>query len=1159
MERGSEAPRARHTRVLAWVLYCQLLATSAVAAESCRVVPLRSLQSFELTVGGDDQVWRDVSVPAMSDLAISASEAGIDVVLTLRLPDSTFAAADNPVRRIGPQLSAVRSDSRGQIGIGLRGTQHDAVAGRVRIDIVQLAPQGASACDDALQTLAQGDDHYARAQLIASGKTADTRASVREEYQAAVRSYEEAARALEPAGPSPLLAHAIMSAAAATYQGVQDWSAAAVASRRAQSAFEALGDDYGSARARAMEAAAQMEVAVALGSATGGGRPASASALLESSRATFTVLARLHQRRAEPFDQALALNNLGLTLYYEGRFTDALQAFASALPLCTQLHETRLEAQVVQNAALVQHDTGQFARARIGYARALELINPQDNAKLYADVLNNQARAEYALGELDESLAHYSAAFNILVRLQAHREQARSLHGIGTVYYLTGDRDLAADYFSRALPLRPAQLDGRGRLATLRALGNALHDSGKFDAALSRHREALALAVSAPLKVRILVQIARDYAALGQPDLALAEVERALTLASSQDRLASAQALAMRASLALTRNDWVRASNDVQAAISVFKALDAPVDEFNARVLNARIEQARGNLKHAKAAADAALGLAEQVRLQSDNPELRAGLWTSVRPAFDLEIQLLTQTAASTKEPRAVALAALRLAEQSRGRALADYRRLSLEGRPSLDANAQARRQSLYSELAQRRFQLDAALERQGDIDNRVTAIRADIATLKRDIDVLNASLAGARGNARRASPAPDSRLPEMIGPDAAVVEYSLGENIALAWALSGTQVEMIQLGKSNEIRQAALALHASLSGTAGAEERAARSQRLYDLVIAPLPAWVLRRKALTFVPDDALNRVPFAVLARRNGQQLQYLVADHDIAIAPSLAELAQPDDPSRAPWATGSGAAMLMVSDPVYSSDDERVSGVAPGRRVAAASRGDGGDDGAGSASSETEVISEPSLLRSANRNFRRLPGASREAQAIESLFAPGATERLDGFGASRAAFLSRDLSRYRYIHIASHAVSDGASPKLSRLVLSTVDRDGRPQVGDVFAGDLALRRLSAELIVFSGCETALGSAVAGEGVLGLEYAAHASGAQSAIASLWQVSDRVSQELMTDFYTALLRERQTPRAALARAMRRTLGRYSDPVLWGSFQLSISSGARLN
>jgi len=86
-----------------------------------------------------------------------------------------------------------------------------------------------------------------------------------------------------------------------------------------------------------------------------------------------------------------------------------------------------------------------------------------------------------------------------------------------------------------------------------------------------------------------------------------------------------------------------------------------------------------------------------------------------------------------------------------------------------------------------------------------------------------------------------------------------------------------------------------------------------------------------------------------------------------------------------------------------------------------------------------------------------------------------------------------------------------------------------------------------------------VAGEGVLGLEYAAHASGAQSAIASLWQVSDRVSQELMTDFYTALLRERQTPRAALARAMRRTLGRYSDPVLWGSFQLSISSGARLN
>jgi CHAT domain-containing protein len=58
-----------------------------------------------------------------------------------------------------------------------------------------------------------------------------------------------------------------------------------------------------------------------------------------------------------------------------------------------------------------------------------------------------------------------------------------------------------------------------------------------------------------------------------------------------------------------------------------------------------------------------------------------------------------------------------------------------------------------------------------------------------------------------------------------------------------------------------------------------------------------------------------------------------------------------------------------------------------------------------------------------------------------------------------------------------------------------------------------LDADLIVLSGCRTALGP-IMGDGVIGFTRAFLAAGATSVVATMWDVADQTSFEVMKSFY---------------------------------------------
>jgi CHAT domain-containing protein len=107
-------------------------------------------------------------------------------------------------------------------------------------------------------------------------------------------------------------------------------------------------------------------------------------------------------------------------------------------------------------------------------------------------------------------------------------------------------------------------------------------------------------------------------------------------------------------------------------------------------------------------------------------------------------------------------------------------------------------------------------------------------------------------------------------------------------------------------------------------------------------------------------------------------------------------------------------------------------------------------------------------------------------------------------------------------------------------------------VMVPDIYDMTLNADVVVLSGCQTALGKQIRGEGPIGLARAFMYAGVPRVVASLWPVDDLATAELMKRFYRGMLVDRLTPAAALRAAQRDVAAgrRWASPYFWAPFVL---------
>jgi CHAT domain-containing protein len=296
------------------------------------------------------------------------------------------------------------------------------------------------------------------------------------------------------------------------------------------------------------------------------------------------------------------------------------------------------------------------------------------------------------------------------------------------------------------------------------------------------------------------------------------------------------------------------------------------------------------------------------------------------------------------------------------------------------------------------------------------------------------------------------------------------------------------------------------------------------------------RAPRLLISPDGDLNLIPFDALIDRDGR---YLIERYAISYLTSGRDLL------RMQVARAARGVPVIVADPLF------------------------GQQPAGPAA----------------MYFAPLSNTAAEAREIMKRF-PEA-RLLTGSRATKTALAALDAPQL--LHIASHgfflrgsssapvapatpgtramqANISADNPLLrSGLALAgaNLDDDTAADSGILTAMEASgLNLWGTKLVTLSACDTGIGEVHNGEGVYGLRRAFVLAGAESMVMSLWPVSDYVTRQMMTAYYTGLraglgrgdaLREarlamlRRVP-ATSAASGKRTAHPHHHPYFWASF-----------
>jgi CHAT domain-containing protein/tetratricopeptide (TPR) repeat protein len=903
------------------------------------------------------------------------------------------------------------------------------------------------------------------------------------------------------------------------------------------------------------------------------------SNLLEALDACTRAL-RISEEIGNRNQEVVNLMNMGVTCRDLGRAPEALESLNRALDRVRTSGDRRMEGRLLRNIGTV-HEwvTSDFRKARDFYIMALPIARGAGDSYAEALTLWSLGSVHWALGDWDRAEVFLNDAKGKAETAGNAAVLHMCLSSLGLVSWNRARYSLALEYYGKALDLVKRSGNRLQEGAYLGNMAIVYDEMGDDGQALEYYRQALKIAVEIGDKTgegRHLGNIAGIYQQTGRTAEAIASYRKAVDIERRVgNRKTEADFLGNLGDLYISTADYADAGVQIRRSLRLARRIGDRRCEANQYLKLGQLSSLQAGTSEALSFYRKAL----ETNRRTFEPDIRwkahLGIGNSLeRLGRDDEALSHLRTAVETIEGIREILYTenwqTRFMERQYGAYEEIVRLLGRmhAGRPLAGFDAEAFR---YAEMAKARALL--GILQQGKILQTLGAVPDDLRKKLIEnagrLDRKNRSLADAYGRdgadpetavavereisglqaervllldaIERRSPeirrlirprlfSSDEVRATLLSGNRTILEYVVCEDKTFLWILTKRALTFKTIPMGRKTLESELAGISPLFAKDGrataagidhrwAEFRTERLSALYqDLVGGPAGAALGKDSELIVVPDGLLFYLPFEILVTgKEGGRPRYLIEDHPVSYS-SSASLLNPELTAGRNATKG----LLAFANP------ERTGG---GRL-----RLPGWERLAG-------------RLKSAFRGgrFGPLPNSEMEVRAIAGNFRNASV--YTGRRATESR-LKRVASDFRILHLATHSEISEVQPMQSRIVLA--ESDGAGEDGDLKTLEICGLKLNADLVVLSGCGTALGKPSRGEGLIGMSRAFLHAGVPSTVASLWPVDDASTALFMKRFYACLKNGMSRTRALRQTKIECIAARdfSRDPFYWAPFVL---------
>jgi CHAT domain-containing protein/Tfp pilus assembly protein PilF len=852
--------------------------------------------------------------------------------------------------------------------------------------------------------------------------------------------------------------------------------------------------------------------------------------------------------KRQPEAHAHALNNYGLFLKDNGRFTEAVHYYRAAVEILAKLKGRRkLYLTVLANLANVYQELGDDGAVRETYDRLDSLFHQWEGfaPEVRALSLNNQAQRELHLGNHQSAQRMLQESMEIVMSMhgERHPRYATAVNNMGAFYLGIGDVAKAEQQFKRALEIRRLTLGSAAPevAQSLNNLGELARHQGDLQKALPLLREAIEVKQRAyrgphPSLAASMNNLGHLYLTAQRWDDAKKLLHEALELIATtvgRRHPDYAQTLQNLGDMHKRRGEHERAEEMLTQSRAALSGKYRTSQNFvittislaELYVATERYSEALALMNEVATLDQGIVGRAFAVTSERQRMMFLEDIRLRDHVYLSLILSKFRDSAKAIQDAFAWVLKRKALTAE----VLAGQRDGILGGRhPNLRSKlaelTSVRREIAASTLAGPNGAEDTAYtKRLAMLEARRETLESELSNAIPEIELL-----------KRLEAASPAAIAQKLPAGTVLVEFvrlrirafeavvTRGECIwepdrYIAFVMLSDEpndIRLVDLGNAGEIDNLVAQFRdlASVPPIRRAASLNDTSLRLRIAVFAPLLGLLNGSRTLLLSPDGDLNTIPFEALPLEDGR----LVIDEY-----RISYLTCGRDPQRFNLPSfGQAGESIIVADPAYN-----LTALRPEESYSATRSSRDMDRGMRfgplrHTRSEAESIAEllgvkpwlgpdalegplkrarsPLVLHLATHGFVL---QDQSAESRRDSIAPMNEHRLAGFTTENPL-------------IRSGLALAGVNIWLRGGSVPAEAEDGLLTAEDVIGMDL----LDTELVVLSACETGLGKVHVGEGVFGLRRAFMLAGARRLIMSLWKVPDLQTKELMIEFYKRTL-----------------------------------------